>query len=160
MAQIYNSDLTEALVKGAKIAVAVDKVPDQLGQTVVPVLDVTPRVHRVAIARSVASSSTGGATIFTTPTNKDFYLTGLFISMSDNAACDGIYVRIQATINTTVYDLIRLQKQTLVATNLQDGISFSVPIKIDKGTGINMDNNFSVGTSVRAASIFGFEVDI
>lgn len=97
MATIYNSDLTKGIQQDAKIQIGKESVPNQLAEKVVPVMETNPRLLR-PIEILVSKNGTSG-TLFTVPSDKDFYLCNAFISASNNAAAQ---TSIASLIGTSV----------------------------------------------------------
>lgn len=164
MAQINNSDLTNALVQGAKISSARDKIPDQLGQTVVPILDVTPRKHRVLDICQTATRTTSGSTnLFTSSTSYDTFLVSCSLAMIKDATCDdasGAAATITAVVNAVTVSLLNIPGITLTACNESISISFPFPLKIDRGTSVSIGGGgYTVGTKIRTATVQGYTVN-
>jgi len=140
MAKIYNSELTNEIVRAARIQQNVDEIPSELSNQVVPVMEVNPRLTRtVSIVRSLMAST---GTIYTTPTNQDFYLTGSIIT----GAAVGTQAQLTAVINgaTQIINFAEIIEGTgtyvgVVAVT-QGNQNCNFPIKIDRGTAIALPN--------------------
>lgn len=161
MAKIYNSDLSKELQAGAKIQINVDRVPDELAEKVVPVMEVNPKLlRRVTIMKRGLSTATGTITIYTTPADKDFYLTDFYISYFKDAACDNTSIIMTAAVDGASVELWGIRRPTLTADS--DNISFNLnfPIKIDRNTTITLTGTFAVGVLQRQAGIFGYTDDV
>lgn len=157
MAKIYNSQLTKELTEGGKIQTAFDKVPSELAEKVVPVMEVNPKLLKpVDIVRDVVRTSTGTDTLYTTPTDQDFYLTNIVFSVTGDAANDGTYNRIQAYVGGVQRNMVSIRKTTLTAIQEVVTITFPKPVKIDKGTSITQQAAFSAGTGAMHGTIYGF----
>lgn len=156
MAQIYNSDLTKELVKGASIQQSKDQVPNQLAEKVVPVMEVNPRLLRsVNVIRHVAVAGT----MYTTPTDRDFYLTYANVSTSI-ASANNFYGTI--TITPKGGAAVIVLSAVGCATALVTGASstatanFDTPILLERGSTIS----FAVSNAdVKHAQIGGYIVD-
>lgn len=160
MATIYNSQLTRELTDAAKIQVSRDKIPNQLAEKVVPVMEVNPKLLRRAnIVRSGTATGTGASTIYTTPSNQDFFLTHAELSIIKDAASDyatGGYP-LNVTIDGVTRSILIISILTLTAQNQTVGIAFNTPVKLDRGSTIALNSASSTaGTFIRAATFGGF----
>lgn len=162
MAQIYNSDLSKELVDGAKIQTSYDKVPNQLADKVVPVMEVNPKLFRISnVVRNINTTASGAQTMYTTPTDKEFYLTGLYFSIIKDAACDMASgaVTINASVDGVSRTLFGIAVLTATAQNSSITFSFPTPVKVDKGAGIVYSGTFAAGTCARTGGINGYLVE-
>jgi uncharacterized membrane protein len=105
-----------------------------------PVVDVDkPFVNIVKFQTCSAST----ATLYTTPEDKDFYLTAAFISANSTGQ-----KKITITVNGEAVDIL-----VSYTSACNPDINFSPPIKIDRGTNITMTQIAATSTY---ASIFGY----
>lgn len=158
MAQIYNTKLISELKEGAKLQQLRDIIPSQLAEKVVPVMEVNPKLlRRTNILRSSSrSTTTNGLTIYTTPTNQDFYLTYAQLNYMTDAAADNTTLRLTCTIDGATRDILTVCKQTLTATSGNIILPLQYPIKIDRGTNIQLVMAFTVGASIAYPVIGGY----
>jgi len=96
---------------------------------------ITPVISLKPVANIVKSATTA-TTIYTTPTDKDFYLTSLYLSVAKDAAQTGTSASITAIIDGVTVNLLSFISITLTASEVADNIVFNTPIKIDRGTAI------------------------
>lgn len=162
MAGINNSDLTRQLIDGAKINTSFDKVPNQLAEKVVPVMEVNPELLRkITVVDGEVRTTTGTLTGYTTSPTKKFFLTGFSASIIKDATCDlstgGIYV--QCTKNGVLKTLLSFSTITTTAQDHVKIVQLSKPVELDKNTAILFTGTFSAGVMVRTLAIQGFEVD-
>lgn len=162
MATIYNTDLTKELKDGAKIQQIRDVIPSQLAEKVVPVMEVNPKLlRRCNIARSDVAINATAQTIYTAPTDKDFYLCG--------ASCAVIKDATATSTNTAVVcspaeggntaNVISIAGLTLTAQENCNSIMFSPPLLIKRGTAIQVTNSTNVGNVTGRGFIYGYTVD-
>ena len=131
----------------------VDVIPKTITPTIQPVYDVYKRYSNVV--RSSSRTTTGSTTIYTTPTDRDFFLTNIYMSNQSDATCDSTSIFIQFTVlGVVTYYLF--PKLTLTALNQTNNIQFAAPIRVDRGTSIIMTQTFSVGASTSHGLISGF----
>jgi hypothetical protein len=133
-----------------------DEIPKNVVPTIQPIFDVNRNITK--IMRSATSPTTGSTTIYSTPTDKDFYLTGIHLGYTADASADNTSVNMTAFIEdgTSAYTILRLPKTTLTATT--ENITFTplYPLKINRGTVIQIQSTFTVGSCTRTGSICGF----
>lgn len=158
MAHIYNSDLSKELIRGAKIQTSKDSVPSQLAEKVVPVMEVNPRLLRLTTnAPQIASSTTGAKTVYTTPTNQDFYLTGFTFAYIKDATSDAATsLDFRVKVNGATLTLFSFPIITLTASSGQISVTLANPLKLDRNTVIDYTGTFTAGVCVRAGSATGF----
>jgi hypothetical protein len=161
MATIYNSDLTKELKDGIKIQQNRDVIPSQLADKVVPVMEVNPKLFRRSniCVQNVASNS-ASATIYTTPTDKDFYLVAVGISVSKDITATSTYSAIELTVDgggtANVFNIAGL---TLTPQSGAWSWALPVPIRIARGTTIKIVNSTNVGNVRSYGQIVGYTVD-
>lgn len=127
-----------------------DQVEDKI-QIVLPLHPIT------RIVRAAGVSTTGSLTVYTTPTDKDFYLTGFFLAMAKDAACDANGgVNLQAVIDGVTREIGCIAVLTLSADNQTINADFNNPIKLDRGSIVSFTGTFTAGAMRRVASIRGY----
>ena len=135
-----------------------DRISSQVGNIVVPVVLIKDVVN---VSRGVTITATGTATVFSVPSDRDFYLTSVGVGQIKDATHDGATGGIQ--INGFVAGVVRplISLPTLITT-AQDNNAvkhFDPPILIDRGTNIvtgGTGTAFTVGTQSTTASISGY----
>lgn len=160
MATINNSETIKRILNDASIQTAVDDVPNELGKTVVPVLISNPaKEENLVWANNISSSSIAGMVIYTTPNNKDFYLTYLNLSNQSDATADNTEIIVRANMGGVLRDLINMSKLTTTAFTDNIISNFTIPIKIDRGSNIVLRNVFTAGTSTSAVCLAGYTME-
>ena len=77
MAIIQNSQTIKEIRKAAGLSIS-DGFPQRIADAVIPTIEVNPENFRIAnVVENNNTGTTGSFTIYTTPSNKSFYLTGL-----------------------------------------------------------------------------------
>jgi len=161
MATINNSSLTKEIIDGAKIAIAYDVVPSQIADKVVPTMEVNPKLLRVCnIIKTDSAVNAASATIYTTPSDKDFFLTGAFLSVIKDATStsSGTYLRVYDTNGVAIYPLY-ISSLTLTAQSESISENFSVPIKLGRNYTVAVLNTTNVANINATAGITGYTVD-
>lgn len=164
-----NSTQNKKIVGKAIDELQLNPLEDEIPLRVVPLIQPTfdLQLNKTKIVREGSVATTNASTtLITTPTDKDFYLTYLFIDYIKNATADGassatLGPRIVTTIGGVSRQLLRTVNLTLTAQNGRIAVSFPKPIKIDRGVAISLSNyTFTVGAALASASIAGYEDDI
>jgi hypothetical protein len=159
MAQIYNSDLTKELVAGAKLQQSREKVPQELAEKVVPVMEVNPRLLRkVNLIKGSAAAAGGNVTMYTTPTDKDFYLTYANLSMSKIVTDSNDYLALVIAIpGFASAAVLNLCGTTLKVENMAVSQCFEPPILLTRGSTLVLTKN--AANSSTCCCIGGYTVD-
>jgi len=165
MPQINNSEITKLLVDGARLHPAADKIPDRLAESVVPVLDVTPRLARYVNFSGVAATGTSNTavTAVTGPSDRDFYLTEITYHLLKDATCDAATgsVTLNVTIDGVTRGIATISHISLTAQDNLIPLNFSPPIKIDRGTTLRSTNlTFAAGVCRMSVQGAGYLVDL
>jgi hypothetical protein len=160
MATIYNSDLTKELVAGAKLQQNKDLIPTQLAEKVVPVMEVNPALLRRC---NVVAYKTGGGTIYTTPTDKDFFL----VSVNIGATQTVVNKKGAGTVSVIPFDDTAAVVVAVAAVStgaaLLDGnsgnnsINLPFPLKLKRGSVIAQSTAGDAPTSV-FTTIIGYTI--
>lgn len=161
MATINNSELSREIIDGAKIAIGREKVPDQISEKVVAVMECNPKLlRRVNLVRGSSSVTTGTITLFTTPTDTDFYISELNMAFIKDVTCDAATgaVTISVVIDGVTRNIAGLSTITLTAQSGNLVISFPLPVKLDRTTSITMNGTYTAGVMSRYCSIAGYIV--
>ena len=160
--RIKNNEITLALGAATKCDLNSDILPNELEPKIQSVIDVTPNMNESCdVVVASPKSTTGTTTLYTTPSNKDFYLTGAWLSYTKDATCDTATgaLPITATLNGVAIQFLTLSKLTLTAEQRQISITFETPIKIDRNTIISFGTTWSVGNMIIAVGITGYTQD-
>lgn len=129
---------------------------EEIGDEIIPVVVVERYAN---IVREAEGAGTGTVTAYTTPADKDFFLTGFNMNYSTDAACDTTSLSVQVFIEGVSRLLIRRKKITLTAASETVVREFSKPIKIDRNTAITLVCSFAAGNCPRSLTICGYTVE-
>lgn len=160
MATIYNSDLTKELTQAAGLQQARDIIPNQLAEKVVPVMEVNPNILRknnfVFSASSINATST---TLTTVPSDKEFWITNIVLSMIKDVTATSVYSRILGTPHSgPTQALLEIIGLTLTVQSGQQVINLNAPIRMKAGTTITIVNSTNVGNVSATGIIYGYYV--
>lgn len=165
MATINNSDLFKELKEGIKLQQLRDVIPSQLADKVVPVMEVNPKLlRRTNLIKSQSATANSNTTIYTTPTDKDFFLTNFVMQGIKDAVCDmatGQFFYLTVVIDGATTSLAPVSGITLTAQSERVVVVLAHPLKIDKGTNIILARGgaFAAGVFSRSATIMGYLVE-
>jgi hypothetical protein len=150
------SKVTEKIISVLGLQPAVDVIPQNLSRTIQPIIDVNPS-PRIDLVKSQSKSTTGSVVVYTTPSDKDFYLTNAALNCQADAACDNTeYVLECYTETGEKVNVIRFNKLTTTAYSNSQALTLKHPIKIKRGTEIKAVSVFSAGNSNLGVVIQGY----
>lgn len=132
----------------------IDVIPKQVLPTIQPIYEVLRRVCNFNRAGSF-SDSTGG-TFFSTPTDRDFYVTAVQLTYSKDAINTATFVNLGCTVNGATVNLARIRFEPLTAGNDHQEISFPFPIKIDRGTNVTGITDNGTASIDFSGALFGY----
>jgi len=123
----------------------------------VPTLDINPRY--ASFSKTAGSVTTGNAAIYTTPLDKDTYITSITVGYIKDATCDtatsisnGVFTVIDGL---TTY-IVPVPCLTLTAQSYNFNVVFPYPMKIDRGVAVVFSGSYTAGSCARVANITGF----
>jgi len=161
MAYIDNTQTkkeAEECIRGNSVS---NVVPTRISEDVQMVLDINPNHNRICniVRGGTSNTSSSTASIYTTPADKDFYLTSAHYVFQKNVTSDNTACTLIASVDGADQVLLSLPSITLTATQMEAGITYSNPIKLTRNTTIRMSASFTVGALIRGANITGYTVE-
>lgn len=160
MAQINNQQVTKGLADNADIQIARDKIPNELAEKIVPTFETNPKLlRRINIVASASANNAVTGTIYTTPIDKDFFLTSIDLSMIKDVTSTSIYTDVEIKINGQTKTILYINGFTLTVQNISKIISFPIPIKLDRNSTITVNNNTNVANISSYCTITGYTND-
>lgn len=109
------------------------------------------------IVRTASRTASGSVSIYTTPTDKDFYLCSVALTYGADAACDNTFVTLNGSVDGIgTVNFLTLAKPSLVAGAQSTSLSFPKPIKVQRGTPIQITSTFGAGACTFQGQITGF----
>jgi hypothetical protein len=108
------------------------------------------------VVKRTSTTLTANITVYTTPSDKDFYLTFLQLAITKDVVSDLISCFMQTTILGSATTIGQISLQTLTATSDTLVMTFPHPIKIDRNAAIILAGTFAAGTCTKFISIGGF----
>jgi hypothetical protein len=162
MVTIYNSELFKELREGVKLQQLTDTIPSQLADKVVPVMEVNPKLLKVCnIVKSATCNNATTATIYTAPTDRDFFIVSAALSVIKDVTSTSV----QSAINVVPEDAVTgsnicvLAGITLTPQTLAISQTFIPPLKLKRGSVIGAINSANVANVRAEATITGFTLD-
>lgn len=163
MATIHNTDLSKELRDGAKLQQLRDRIPSELAEKVVPVMEVNPKLfRRVDFVSSITKSTTGNSVLVNTSTfpNRDYFLTNINVAWNFDALSVATTFELRCVINGA-NNIIRFPLTNLSV--FQDNVSIVLPfpIKLDRNsaTACVIALTTTAGTYSVTASVSGYTVE-
>jgi hypothetical protein len=151
MSQITNKDAVKAIFEGARMPI--QETPSELGKTCVPVMDMTPDFHRRC---NIVKSAITTGTLYTTPTDKDFYLCSAYGgAYLVGAGPAETYITVNIDGPATRVITMKINGNALTNSETNNSVNPCVPIKIDRGTAIVL-----TVSADGYGGIIGYTVDI
>jgi len=159
MPAIQNADAINAIREAARLSIS-EGFPTVLNPTVQAIIDMTPRKNRIATIVRAGSNNNSDTTLYTTPTDKDFYLTFASLHWAKDVTATSVFVTLKVTVGGVEQNLLMLGHFTVTAMNLTvtEG-RFDPPIKLDRGTPITVDQNTTTANTKAGGSIVGYTVE-
>jgi len=154
--ETYKRDVIDNTTDSLGLNPATDVIPKQVLPTIQPVFEVKRRVCN--IVRSATATNATSATLYTTPSNQDFYLIGATLGAFKDATSTSTFSALQVTIDGTARNLLLLP--TLNGASAEPFLSISTnpnaPIKVDRNTTINVINDTNAAEIRASATIMGY----
>jgi hypothetical protein len=153
MAKHYNPSITEDAYR-----IFNTKMSDNIGIEVNPIIQPVVEIKRNCdIVKSIATGQTSN-TIYTTPTDKDFYLVGATLSLIKDATATSTLSALKVYINGVQTTLMQIPGLTLTAQS--QSMAFSFPeIKIDRNTAITITNTTNISNIYLSGTIIGYTIE-
>lgn len=152
-----NSEIAKRILRDLKISIS-DGVPSQISNQIVPVLISNPERTPNIIKQASAINSTSSV-IYTTPTDRDFYLTNVNIANIKDVTSTSALSYVACLVNGAPSIIVSVSGLTLTPSSASNTISFPYPIKIDRGTQITVNNSTNIANVSTTASIIGYTID-
>lgn len=156
MAQVVNSETVKEIIKAGGLQTN-QGIPTVLSNVIMPTIEANPRLLRHTNVRYYNTCINGtSTTILTTPTDKDFFVTYVWLAMSRDASATSTSSTVTATINGTSDPIAVIATVTLTAGIQVTSQAFPQPIKIDRGTTITVTNQSGTAAITSRAIVAGY----
>ena len=134
------------------------QIPRELMDKIQLVYNVNPFNPVTIIATAAADNSTA-AVVFTTPAERDFYLTSVILSVIKDVNSTSTRSSMNVRINEVNTELIHIAGISVTAQNDVVSLNYNPPIKLSRGGEITVNNTTAVSKIVARASITGYTTD-
>jgi len=111
------------------------------------------------IIKSTTCSNATSATIFTTPADKDFYLTAVCLSTVQDATSTNTRSQIQINVDGVTGAIVTLSFITLTAGRGEIFVSLDKPVKLDRNSAVRITHTTAVANCTSNASAIGYTVE-
>lgn len=134
--------------------------PVRVGDTIIPIVDITPRKNRIVnLIKNATASNATSATVYSVPTTQDFYLTGFHCSYIKDATSTATSCGINFTeAETGLVIYYNFGCFTLTANSGTMERDFTFPIRVKRGTNILVVASTNVANIQVQATIQGYLV--
>jgi len=160
MAQINNGELIKGMRDNAKI-LQNESAPNQLAEKVVPVMETNPLLlRRINIHKLANAANATSATIYTTPTDRDFYLTSVSLDLIKDVTATSLNSSVNVTVKGGVSQAILVLRTTTLTIETQNAVLLlPIPMLLERGSNITVTNTTNVANVTASAIITGYVVD-
>jgi hypothetical protein len=160
MAYIDNTDTKKEMNDAMRGNSVSNLAPTRIADTVQPVININPKDYRRLniVKRQTAINATSG-TIYTTPADKDFYVTSASLTMIKDVTSTSVSSTISCTIDGISTQLLFIPELSLTVQTLSVSESFPNAIKLDRNTTITVTNSTNVANITSAGCIKGYTVE-
>lgn len=134
--------------------------PTKVSDDVQLVLNVNPKDYRRCnIVKFREDTNSTGGVIYTTPTDRDFYLVAAQLELIKDATSTSTISQITSTIDGAAIKILTIPSLTLTAQTSSKTISFPNAVKLDRGVTIGSSNGTNVANIKLHSLIYGYLVD-
>lgn len=161
MTLINTSEVTDRIVKNLNIQ-TVETIPKELEPKIQLTCETNPaKLRRTNTIYTGTCSNATSATVTTLPTTKDFFITGIQLSMIKDVTSTSVYVRVLGTAAYTGQGvtLAYIPSFTLTAHNEAISISLPYPIQMARGSVITIGHSTNVANMISNVVIYGYFVE-
>lgn len=137
------------------------EIPQVSEKFYIPTIEVNPFLVKIAdICKTSSAINATSATIYTTPTDVDFYLTAACLSIIKDNTATSVSSYISFNVNGVSCSICRIAGLTLTPQNSVVPMDFNQhPIKVDRGAVIAINNSTNVANCSAFGTIVGFTVN-
>ncbi len=134
-----------------------EEISNEVLDYITPTIEIKPRVN---IGKYSSLTNSLGGTIYTTPTDKDFYLTFCCLGVIKDVTATSVESYLSAVIDGVRVYILDIPGITLTPQDQTLCVSFPLPIKIDRGTTININSSTNVANTRVFGSILGYTEEV
>lgn len=159
MAYIDNSETKKELDEAIRGNAQTNLSPSNVAGQVIPVININPKhSRRCNITRATSATGSSG-TIYTAPTDKDFFIVACSLSVCKDVTATSTNSDINVTIDGATNPILSIAGLTLTAQSESVSLCFNSPIKIDRGTSVTISNTTNVANIRTRGTITGYTTE-
>lgn len=152
-----NSEIIQEIRNAAKSQPGTKEViPSELSRVIIPVIEVNPKLTKTAIGYFAAAAGSTSATIYTTPSDQDFYLCSAQLSTIKDVTSTSNQSKIVIVQNGRSVTVCAISSITLTVQSECISVSFPHPLKCDRGSTITVQNSSATATIRSDGQITGY----
>jgi len=158
MVEIQSKEIIDKMSEDLKVQPSMT-LPRTLANNIQPTYEVNPdRLIQFAGGGPTDATST---TIHTTHATKDTFLIAATMSTSKSVLSTSTNSSIAVTVfgGAALAMLVTRYEPVTAASNLRQSMNFPMPIKLERGTDINVTNSTAIASIDTRAHVYFFEVD-
>ena len=125
----------------------------EIDDVILPTISIAPITSVIETGTLTNGAS---STLYTVPQGKTLYITGLKYNLTKDATSTSTYSYLSASIGSAWKYLVYLSTLTTTAQQLDGYIHYEHPIRVDRGTNINLNNETNVANIKFTCQIFGY----
>jgi hypothetical protein len=156
---LKNNEIQKSFNIITNVDPASGEIPNRINESIQPVIILNNLIKPCNIAFQNTATNSTNSTIYTTPTNADFYLCSISLGAIKDVTATSTASSISGTIGGVSTRLVEIPFFTLTAGSGSNSITFNPPLKMDRGTGITVNNTTSVANVTAWGGIAGFTYD-
>jgi len=131
----------------------------EVSDLIQPVINIT-RDSRILGNGTMASGGPVSASIFTAPSDKDTYLTGISYGLIKDVNATATLFNIRGTFGGVVNTSLKvIPCLTLTAQQTDGNIQFNPPMKIDRGSQLQISTDTNVANWLIKVTAYGYNVE-
>lgn len=120
---------------------------------------IVPITRIINIIRNATGTNATSTVLYTTPSDKDFYLTNASLSLIKDATATSNISTITVVVEGVTQRIISIIGLTLTAQAETNYKNFNIPIKLDRNTAITITHSTNVGNVSANGIIMGYTVE-
>lgn len=162
MADIRNSELLNNIRKITGDDLTISKIPSELAEKVLPVIDLTPLGTKVSnVWRDGTLIMTGSLLLYTCPANRDFFLTNLWLNLSTMVGGDNLEGYLQFTDEEGSVRKFVISNMSSIAGSIDsNSLNLVFPLKLKRDSQINLILAAGAAVGNLFGGIVGFDCSV
>tara|TARA_Y100000310_G_C20678101_1_gene814254 strand:- start:1426 stop:1911 length:486 start_codon:yes stop_codon:yes gene_type:complete len=156
LAKIESERVVKEIIEGLSLSTGRESVPTETNDKVQVVFD--PQHRKFCnIGATVDASNATSVTLFTTPSDRDFYLVSANLSLIKDASSTSLISALVITMDDgSTVNIIRIPTFTTTAQTASINATFPIPIKLARNTGVSITNSTAIANIKTTGTIVGF----